>query len=741
MHFNPDVDFKLLLATPLIPLTLYLVQIFFGRHLPRKGDWMLTGGMFVSMCITIYLFAKAMAAASGGEEFIWQSVEHGQAFKWFYASYESPTTSNMIAGVLYDPMGAAMLMVVGVVAFFVHLFSMGYMQGDRRYHIFFANISLFSFAMLGLVISDNMLFLFIFWEIMGLMSYLLIGHFAHDPSNSFFHRWATWASKKAFLTTRIGDCCLFIGIFMFWREFHTLSFSGMWEAGRQAVEANGGEFPAWMTTAGLFVFGGTVGKSAQFPLHIWLPDAMAGPTPVSAMIHAATMVAAGVFLLGRMFPLLSPDALSLIAFTGAFTALFAATIGMTAYDLKAVLAWSTISQLGFMVAAVGLGHVTAGMYHMTTHAFFKACLFLSAGSVIHGCHHVQDMRLMGGLRTKMPVTFACMTICTLAIAGFPLFSGFYSKDQILLAGWVGVMDIKHFGGTSLFALVALALAAMMTAFYMFRLIFMTFFGEYRGDMKTHMYSDMIAVEGVEGPEPHHEQHEAGGHGHGDAHGHEVHEAPLIKNPMTKALVLLSVLAVPGIAMIFDGWFNGLVSFHSMYPHGIAEWVGEKVSVGIADHDSHLAHAAHTRALIVSLIVASAGIFGAYYLYHRRRDLPAKITGALGVLYTTVRRRYYIDEIADAAVIRPTVRMAYVMKWIDEKIVDGFVLLVGQINKQGGFLSAWFDRIFIDGAVNAVAHVSQVFGAAFRLLQTGRIQQYAAFAVGGALLTAAWMILS
>jgi NADH-quinone oxidoreductase subunit L len=316
----------------------------------------------------------------------------------------------------------------------------------------------------------------VFWEIMGLMSYLLIGHFAHDPSKPFFFEWARWASKKAFLTTRVGDVSLLIGMMMFYREFDTLQLTELWARARETVAANGGEFPGWMTVAGLFVFGGTVGKSAQFPLHVWLPDAMAGPTPVSAMIHAATMVAAGVFLLGRTYPLMSPEALSVITFIGATTAIFAATIGMTAYDLKAVLAYSTISQLGFMVTAVGLGGVVAGMFHMVTHAFFKACLFLSAGSVIHGCHHEQDMRRMGGLRRTMPVTFVCMTVCTLAISGAPFFAGFYSKDQILLAGWANLLEAEHFSGWALYALLALALAAAMTAFYMFRLVFMSLFG-------------------------------------------------------------------------------------------------------------------------------------------------------------------------------------------------------------------------------------------------------------------------
>ena len=747
LEFDPSIDFKLLLAVPLIPLVGYVLQISLRDKLPH-GDKILTTGMGVVALITVYLAFKAFAAGNAGESFFYDSKDVGWQIGWFYS--DLGTAQNVTPSILYDPLGAVMLMVVGVVSFCVHLFSQGYMHGDKRYSIFFANISLFTFAMLGLVLSDNILFLFIFWEIMGLMSYLLIGHFSHDPSQPFFHKWATWASKKAFLTTRVGDCCLFIGIFMFWDKFQTFSFTELWAAGQAAVEANGGEYPEWMTIAGLFVFGGTVGKSAQFPLHIWLPDAMAGPTPVSAMIHAATMVAAGVFLLGRMFPLLSPDVLTFVACTGAFTALFAATIGMTAYDLKAVLAWSTISQLGFMVAAVGLGHVTAGMYHMTTHAFFKACLFLSAGSVIHGCHHMQDMRLMGGLRRKMPVTYICMLVCTLAIAGFPFFSGFYSKDQILLAAWTNVLDIKHFGGAGVFALVALPVAAMMTAFYMFRLIFMTFHGEYRGDMEHHMYSKMIAAEGVEGPDPHDDHgddHGHDSHGHGDHH-HGPHEAPLLENPMTKALVILAILAIPGAAVIFHGNFNELLTFQNMYPGvdpssgvSLADFVMSKVSTGISDHHSGMAHDAHSLALYVSLFVAGAGIIGAFYLYVMRRDLPAKITDKLGILYTTCRRRYYIDEIANAAVINPSVKLGLVLKWIDEKVVDGFVLLVGRTNKVLGFLSAWFDRMFIDGAVNGVASISQAFGAAFRLLQTGRIQQYAAFAVGGGLLTAAWLILS
>ena len=254
------------------------------------------------------------------------------------------------------------------------------------------------------------------------------------------------------------------------------------------MAANGGVFPTWMTVAGLFTFGGTVGKSAQFPLHIWLPDAMAGPTPVSAMIHAATMVAAGVFPAGVACTRCSqPEVLTIITVVGATTAIFAATIGVTAWDLKAVLAWSTISQLGFMSRPSAWAAWSPACFHMVTHAFFKACLFLSAGSVIHGCHHEQDMRMMGGLWKKMPVTFACMLICTLAISGVPTFSGFYSKDLILMAGFENILDPEHFGGAALFATIALAGRGCLTTFYMFRMVFLTFFGEYRGDKTEHMY--------------------------------------------------------------------------------------------------------------------------------------------------------------------------------------------------------------------------------------------------------------
>jgi len=764
LQFDPAVDFKLLLAVPLIPLAGYVIQIFFGRRLPRRGDWLLTGGMFVVMAITVLMAAKAISAAYAGEEFLHSSRDHGLTFSWLYRDHPA-SPANVSAGILFDGLGAGMLAVVGIVAFFVHLFSVGYMAEDRRYHIFFANISLFSFAMLGLVVSDNLLFLFVFWELMGLMSYLLIGHFSHDPGSPRI-RQAAAACKKAFLTTRVGDTCLFVGMMMFWWHFRTFQFTELWKAGADAVAANGGEYPAWMTIAGLLVFGGTMGKSAQFPLHIWLPDAMEGPTPVSAMIHAATMVAAGVFLLGRMYPLMSPEVLTVVTIVGSVTALFAATIGTTVFDIKGVLAYSTISQLGFMVAAVGLGGVAAGMFHMVTHAFFKACLFLCAGSVIHGCHHEQDMRRMGGLRRFMPVTFACMLASTLAIAGIPLFSGFYSKDLIIMAAFE--KSLGDFSGANLFAAVALPLAAFLTAFYMFRLIFMTFFGAYRGHEVVHdalghpAHSAGVAQHAaghdhVPGHDHHghggaahaadHAHDEAGAHGahraHDDhGHAHTPHESPW---PMTVALVCLALLGVLGghfwlatptdpLASHSAPWFLRMVDLERLYAGVVAEPV-------LDEHGLHVEHQAHSLALAVSLAVALGGILLAWLTYSAKKIDPARIAGGLGEVYHAIRDKYYVDELVQATVIRGTMGLAHLQKWFDERVVDGLVNGIGWVNRAGGSASAWFDRTVVDGIVNAVGMTTQVFGSVIRLLQSGRIQQYVSYAVAGGLAAAAWLILS
>jgi NADH-quinone oxidoreductase subunit L len=728
LTFHPETDFKLLLAVPLIPLCGYIIQIFFGRFLPRKGDWVLTTGMFATMCITVYMFAKALnhqlhGGGHGGEHGVehaatafWQhSTEHGFSWNWLFqgSHLETGDPVNLTIGILYDGLGAAMLAVVGIVSFFVHLFSVGYMKGDSRYHIFFANISLFTVAMLSLVLSDNILFLFIFWEVMGLMSYLLIGHMSHDAGSHRINH-AARACKKAFLTTRIGDCCLLIGFMMFYLNYQTFDFHQLWELTNNDVAANG--WQSWHHTAGLFLFGGTVGKSAQFPLHIWLPDAMEGPTPVSAMIHAATMVAAGIFLLGRVYPMLSPEVLTVVTATGSLTAIFAATIGMTVFDIKGVLAYSTISQLGFMVAAIGTGGLglVAGLFHMVTHAFFKACLFLSAGSVIHGCHHEQDMRKMGGLWRKMPVTFACMLICTLAISGIPLFSGFYSKDKIVQSAMMA--NEMYPSWATAFASIALPLAACLTAFYMFRLIFMTFFGKPR-----------------------------------DQHVHDhAHESPW---PMTLSLSGLAFFGIfAGQFWLLNGdvmgsestWFENLMGFGHDYTnlegmyHGITL---HNTYVGLGtEHVAEVAHHAHSSALALSLTVAGIGIAAAFVIYFFKKFDPARFTSTFAPIYRTVVNKYYIDEFVNKTFIRASMIVAYTLKWFDENIIDGAVNLLGRINRLIGNIMAWFDKTFVDGLVNLVGALSNGFGAAIRLIQTGRIQQYVSFAVAGGLLSVAWLLL-
>ena len=748
----PTWQWQLLLAVPLIPLVGYVIQIFWGKHLPRQGDWLLTAGMGVVMCITVYMFFIARGHSSGEGYFIAESLRDGFGWDWLHRARPQAEGLSLPTGLMYDGLGAAMLAVVGVVSFFVHLFSTGYMKGDRRYHIFFANISLFTFAMLGLVLSDNILFLFIFWELMGLMSYLLIGHFSQDPTSHRI-RQAAAACKKAFMTTRVGDTCLLFGMAMFYfllpehfnelveqGKIHadkiggTFNFTLLWQRASMVVEANGGAYPIWMTTAGLFIFGGTVGKSAQFPLHIWLPDAMEGPTPVSAMIHAATMVAAGVFLLGRTFPLMSPTVLAVVAAVGGFTALFAATIGCTVFDIKGVLAYSTISQLGFMVASIGCGALglVAGLFHMVTHAFFKSCLFLSAGSVIHGCHHEQDMRKMGGLRKKMPITFACMLICSLSISGMPLFAGFYSKDRIIAAAFGGLS--LNFNGGTFAASVFLPLAACLTTFYMFRLIFMTFFGE---------------------PRDHHVDEHA-------------HESPWNMTVAISALATLGLfggyfwLMHPTSPLGAHGtWFTEMVDWRTMYPGvdltrtnlaGMAASVPHAAAHGgsalheagaAAEHLAHFYHgfSPHVTAMIASLAVLLIGIALAVQMYLRRKWNPAKVTGALGEGYVWVANKYYIDEAVQATVIRGTIGLAAIQRWIDENIVDGLVLTVGRIGKALGFFSAWFDKHVVDGLVNLVGGLTQAFGSIARLFQSGRIQQYVSFAVAGGILVAAFHLLT
>src|SRR5262245_7455205 len=456
MQLTDPVLARICLALFLVPLAAGLVIIFWGRKLPRGGDWLATGAIASCAVLALVLFGKFILGLHD-PHWHWASSEHGLSWRWLATG-----PFQITVGFWLDNMTVIMLTMVTVVAKCIFFFSQGYMHGDRDYPRFFAYLSYFCFAMLGLVVVDNLLFLFIFWELVGVGSYLLIGYY-HDQVEP------PRASLKAFMVNRIGDGLFLLGIVLAWQLVGTLNYQEMFHrlAAGQFTPAASRAFP-WisdqgiLTLSGVLIFCGAISKSAQVPLHTWLPDAMAGPTPVSALIHAATMVAAGVFMVGRMYPWFTPDALAFIAGVGAVTALIGATMGLVAFDIKKVLAYSTMSQLGFMMIGLGVGGYVAGLFHLITHAFFKACLFLGSGSVIHAVHS-QDMREMGGLRRKLPVTYGTFLVATLALAGVPMFAGYYSKDQIIAnaLAW-GVTD----GVARWIPLVFGAAGAFMTTFYM-----------------------------------------------------------------------------------------------------------------------------------------------------------------------------------------------------------------------------------------------------------------------------------
>ncbi|MCX6138484.1 MAG: NADH-quinone oxidoreductase subunit L [Ignavibacteriales bacterium] len=470
-------ELLLQLATAILflPLLSFLIIIFFGKKLPRQGD-------IVSLSLVGLALASAFAILIG-KLTLFHAETISYTFTWVdFGKVTGIGHLKLELGIMVDNLVAVMLVVVTLISFLVHLFSVEYMHGDVRYSRYFAYLGIFTFSMLGIVITNNFFMMYVFWELVGLSSYLLIGHWYEKKS-------ASDAGKKAFIVNRVGDVGMFIGINILWTNFHTLTFEGVFgamKAGHIPFESN-----PWLTAAGILIFCGAVGKSAQFPLHVWLPDAMEGPTPVSALIHAATMVAAGVYLIARTFPMMTADALMVIAYVGAITAFISATIAIAQNDIKKVLAYSTVSQLGYMVMGLGVGAYTAGFFHLATHAAFKAGLFLGAGSVIHAMHHAlhhqgdhhtdpQDIRNMGGLRSKMPVTFWTFLIYTLAISGVPLTSGFMSKDEIL----AGTLAYGNLTGHVFIPIVGF-LVAGLTAFYMFRIVILAFMGTHADADRCH----------------------------------------------------------------------------------------------------------------------------------------------------------------------------------------------------------------------------------------------------------------
>jgi NADH-quinone oxidoreductase subunit L len=593
---------------------------------------------------------------------------------------------NVEFGVLIDNLTVVMLVVVTLISTLVHFFSIGYMKDDVRYSRYFAYLGFFSFSMLGIVITDNLLLMYVFWELVGLSSYLLIGHWYEKKS-------ASNAANKAFIVNRVGDFGMFLGIMILFANFSTFSFQTLFEtiaAGQLPFGSEG-----WMTAAGILIFCGAVGKSAQFPLHVWLPDAMEGPTPISALIHAATMVAAGVYLVARVFPMLTADALLVIAYIGAITALIAATIAITQFDIKKVLAYSTISQLGYMIMALGVGAYTAGFMHLVTHAAFKAGLFLGSGSVIYAMHKVlhdqddhhtdaQDIRNMGGLKSKMPITYWTFLIFTLAISGIPFTSGFLSKDEILAGSWA----FSSLNGHWILPVIGFAVAGL-TAFYMFRLLILTFHGK---------PSDESRIAAIK-------------------------ESPFV---MTIPLMVLAALSI----FVFysfnpfgaaSGWFfNAIERPMSMVPEVL------QPASNAVFHDA--LHHIHTPAMILSILIALSGIGFAFAVYQWKKISPESLAQKAGFLYKGAFNKWYFDEMYDKVFVGGLHLLTRISKWFDENIIDGIVNGSAVVVRGLSTASGWVDQNIIDGLVNATADTANRAGGLLSKIQTGKVQTYLVYVV-------------
>ena len=674
---SPMITFPLLIL--FLPLISFIILIFFGKKLPRQGDWVAVGSIVTTFILAVYLFVQMLTNYDA-------NFSHGASLSWIDMG-----AFKIDLGILVDNLTIVMLLIVTLVSSCTHIFSLEYMKGDVRYNRYYAYLGLFTFSMNGIVLADNLISMYMSWELVGVSSYLLIGHWFEKDS-------AANASKKAFLTNRVGDIGFFIGIMLLYSAVGAFTFAPIFDS------ISGGEAIAGMTLtlAGLGIFMGAVGKSSQFPLHIWLPDAMEGPTPVSALMHAATMVAAGVYMCVRLFPIFTADALTVIAYIGAITAILAALTAITQNDIKKVLAYSTVSQLGFMVLAVGTGVYTAAFFHLLTHAMFKANLFYCSGSVIHSMHHAlheahdhdtdpQDMRNMGGFREKMPITYYSMLISTLAIAGVPLFSGFLSKDAIL-AGTLAFAQQNP--GHFLLPLLGFS-AAAITAFYMFRLIFMTFHG--KPNMKN-IFKD-------------------------------IHESP---KEMTGPIVLLGALSFfifytlpSNFNPIKDkGWFKDLiVPRNSAVPGSLT-----------ANEIVEYAHHAHYSAMALSLFVAAAGILLAVLMYQRQSISAEKLATKFGFLYHWSYNKFYFDENYNRYLYQPFLRLANSISWLDWEFYDKyFINGFGKLTNLFSKISGKFDYDGIDqGLVDGFGRVSAVSGKFLRNIQTGRLQNYLLFVVAGIL---------
>ena len=658
---------------PMFPLVTAAVMLFYGRRLSNQiVSWLCSGSVFISFIFSVGAFFQIVAKPSG------ERVATKILFEWIPAgTYHllDGRIAKFIAdwGFQIDPLSCVMVLVVTGVGFLIHVYSTGYMAHEGGYYRFFGYLNLFMFSMLMLVLANNLLLLFVGWEGVGTCSYLLIGFYFHKKS-------ASDAGKKAFIVNRIGDAGFLLGIFLTSALLGTIRFV---EIGPALAAGGFAIGDPRITAIALLFFVGATGKSAQIPLYVWLPDAMEGPTPVSALIHAATMVTAGVYMVTRTNAIyqLSPKAMGVVALVGAITALFAASMGVVQNDIKKVLAYSTVSQLGYMFLACGVGAFTAGIFHLMTHAFFKGLLFLAAGSVIHAVSGEQDMRKMGALSKKIPVTYWTMLIAALAIAGIFPFAGFISKDLILG---------KAYEKDALLWVIGYFTAGM-TAFYMFRLIFMTFHGTSRVDHEV-------------------EQH--------------IHESP---KSMLVPLVILAALSFVGGWISWPEVFGG----NSHFIHFLSTVVAVPHEARIEPVKGPGSEHGEILLMMLSEGLVILGILFAWFLYVKRTDLPQKIANAFGGFYRLVYNKYYVDELYDALFVNRAKDLGLALGAFDRNVIDGLgVNGAGWLTRAISKLSIWWDTWIVDGSVRLGARIVWIFSYPIRLIQDGLVQSYMLLIVVG-----------
>lgn len=650
----------------LLPFLAFLIQALLGKK-STSGIFSLVAIVLSTILSGLFVFAQ-----------VWNGTPLEADYSWFTIGEKT-----FSLGILLNNLTVLMQFIVCIIALPVHIYSKSYMKGDPGIHRYWMYLSLFCFAMLGLTVSKNLLMMYIFWELVGFASYLLIGFWFTKES-------AVQANKKAFLINRIGDLGFLIGLAILFSTFGTLDLVEIF--GKDGLFFQGiiDHDSGLITAAGICFFLGAMAKSAQFPLHLWLPDAMEGPTSVSSLIHAATMVAAGVFLLSSIFPLFNGTVLLIIAIIGTITAIMAAIFALGQHDIKKVLAFSTISQLGYMMVAVGIGAWDAGMFHLATHAFFKCLLFLSAGAVIHEMAHLkahsnldfdpQDLRNMGGLRQYMPKTFAMMGIASLALAGFPLTSGFLSKDAIVIAAFEWAIQQ---GGLYTLIPIILVIVSVLTAFYIGRLIFKTFFGTLRVEA---------------------------------SHAH-IHEAP------KTMLIPMGFLTVCSLFFVFS--FNPLSYANAAILNGLT-----------FTHNFSEIHNLHT-IVPITLTLSALVMWWIGYNWYAKGKYPLDENSTLLHL---AEDQFGLNELTMKIFVNPTLRLAHVSYWVDKYIVDNLVNAFSFIIKRASLIIHWIDKYIVDGIVNAIAKLAYELGNVFRFVQNGRLQNYLGFTLTVVLIGIIYLIL-